>query len=412
MNRMKSSVILACLLCLFYVIVATVRLLIWFFVQRGSAADLGFVEAFGWNWLIPVFFSVLATIIIARQPQNRVGWLLMLPLVTALGVPGTILATPPTVLTPGWWLLLWYNGWSWIPGIFAIFLIPLYFPTGRPPSPRWNWVNWLALGMALFFILFIPFLDNIGPTNYDWTLPNPIGFIPSEVANGSFLIIWGIGLMTILLASLASLFVRYRRAQVVERQQIKWLLYAVGLFAIVYPTSYALGSKERDFVSGWAEGVFIASILAIGVAIAIAILRYRLFDIDIVIRKTLVYSVLTGLLALVYFGTVLLLEAFLGRALPGSSALVIVLSTLLIAALFAPLRRRVQNIIDRRFYRRKYDAEKVLAAFANYSRQETDPDRLAAELIRVVQDTMQPQGTALWLKPAVLNKRRPDNPPS
>jgi hypothetical protein len=303
------------------------------------------------------------------------------------------------VLTLGLWLLLWYDGWSWIPVIFAIFLIPLHFPTGYPPSPKWNRVNRLAIGMWLFFILVTAFIDRIGPLNYDWTLPNPVGFVPIESLEGPFLIVWGIGLVTISSASVASLVVRYRRAQVGERQQIKWLLYAGILFVIVYTVTYVLSDNEATgFARVWVDIMFLLSILAIGGAIAIAILRYRLFDIDVIIRRTLVYGVLTALLAVVYFGGVTLVGSVVSAISEQQSAISIVISTLAIAALLNPLRRRVQEFIDLRFYRKKYDAEKILARFAVTARDEVEMERLRSRLMEAVEETMQPEKADLWLR--------------
>ena len=402
----KRSVILAWSLCLLCVIGASVNLITQLFYQSGRPTLFDPMQAFGWGWALPVLFSVLAALIIARQPGNRVGWLLMLPaLVTAVS-PQWLLADPPAALTPGLWLWLWFDNWSWIPVLFPIILIPLHFPTGRPPSSRWNWVNWLAIGMWLFFMVLASFFDNVGLIDYEWVLPNPIGFIPNEVAEGPILIGWGIGLVTVVSASVVSLFVRYRRAQAVERQQIKWLLYAGAFFVVVYTAVYFVSDAQvHGFASGWAYLILLLSILAFPVVIAIAILRYQLFDIDVIIHKTLIYSVLTGLLVLTYFGSVLLLEnAF--RFLTGQkSAIVIVISTLIIAALFSPLRRRVQAFIDRRFYRSKYNAEKTLAEFAVTARDEVDLDQLAAELMRVVEETMQPESAGLWLRRFEVGQR-------
>jgi hypothetical protein len=389
---------LAWVLCAICVVAAVSQLIIWAIQLTASPSLFDLVQAFGWGLTLPVVFSILAALIIARQPGNRVGWLMMLIAFAAVSPIPNILASlpaPPTTLTPGLWLLLWFDGWSWIPVIFPIFLIPLHFPTGRPPSSRWNWVNWLAIGMWLFFIIFASFLDLIGPLSEAWTLPNPVGFIPSEVFQGPVLVIWSLGLVTLVLASVVSLFVRYRRAHIDERQQIKWLLYAGGLFVVVY-TLTAITSGEFNSI-GWVDLLFVLSILTIPAAITIAILRYRLFEIDLIIRKTLVYAAITLLLALVYFGSVVLLQqAF--RALTGQdSPVAIVISTLIIAALFNPLRVRVQEAIDHRFYRRKFDAQQALAEFAASARDEVELDQLTVHLLSVVQESMQPEQVSVWL---------------
>jgi len=362
------------------------------------------VEALGWGMAVPIVFAVLGALIVARQRDNRVGWLMMIVALVA-GNPASalmerLLSVPPQVLTPGLWLLLWFDGWSWIPLIFPIFLIPLHFPTGRPPSSRWNWVIWLAFGMWLFFVVSGSFLDTLAPTSSgDWSLPNPIGFIPNEVWNGPVLILWGIGLLTMVSASVVSLFLRYRRAQSVEREQIKWLLFAGALFVFVYGLTFFLTNPDDEWLNnGLNNLLFILSILALPVSIAIAIFRYRLYDIDVIIRRTLVYSALTVLLALVYFGSVISLQRLFG-VLTGveQSPLAVVVSTLAIAALFTPLRRRIQDAIDRRFFRRKYDAQQVLAQFALTARDETDLAALTGELARIAQETMQPEQVSVWL---------------
>jgi hypothetical protein len=395
---------LAWVLCAICVVAAVSYLIIWAIQLTAPPSLFDLVEAYGWGLALPVVFSILAALIIARQPGNRVGWLMMLIAFAAVSPVPRILASlpaPPTKFTPGLWLLVWLDGWSWIPVIFPIFLIPLHFPTGRPPSSRWNWVNWLAIGMWLFFIIFASFFDPVGPLSGAWTLPNPMGFIPIEVAEGPVLILWSLGLVTVLSASVASLFVRYRGAQVDERQQIKWLLYAGAMFGAVY-TLLVIGGGEFNSI-GWVDLLFVLSILTIPVTITIAILRYRLYDIDIIIRKTLVYGAITLLLVLVYFGSVVLLQqAF--RALTGQdSPVAIVISTLVIAALFNPLRKRVQDTIDHRFYRRKYDAQQALAAFAATARDEVELEQLTDHLLSVVQESMQPEQVSLWLRDGKRN---------
>ncbi len=399
----RNATRLAWLLSLLCIAGATVTLVLWL---MDSGAQLGLLELvtaiIGWHWGMPVVFSLLAALLVSRRPRNRIGWLLILPAL-ALGVPNALSPSPAAPLpdlTLGLWLVTWVNTWGWLLVIFPIFLILLYFPTGRPPSSAWNWVNWLAMGLALFFIALSAFFETLGA---DWKYPNPIGLVPDKVVNGPFMAAWGIALVTVSAASAISLFVRYRRAQIVERQQIKWLLYAGGIFVLVYALVIlmtASSGQESSFASGWLDLLLALSILTLPVAITIAILRYRLFDIDIIIRKTLVYAVLTGLLGLVYFGVILVLQSIFATVSGEQSPITIVVSTLVIAALFGTLRRRVQDFIDRRFFRRKYDAEKTLAAFAQFTRDETDLESLTAELQRVVSETMQPERATIWLKEA------------
>jgi hypothetical protein len=209
---------------------------------------------------------------------------------------------------------------------------------------------------------------------------------------------WLIGLIVLTLLCAAAPFVRYRRATGVEREQIKWLFYACGLFAIVYvPSGLDLGGTDT-YLEGILGVLFTLAIMAIPAAIAVAILRYRLYDIDVIIRKTLVYGALTGLLALVYFGSVVLLQGLFEALTGQSSPIIIVISTLLIAALFAPLRRSLQRAIDRRFFRQKYDAQRVLAQFAKTARDEVELETLTAELLRVTRETVQPENVSIWLK--------------
>jgi len=374
-------------------------------VRLPTATGQDMVDTVFFALLVPSF-SVLAAMIITRQPGNRVGWLMM---IIALGAVNpvpiilTFLLSPPSAITPAFWLLLWIDNWSWTPFVFPIFLIPLHFPTGRPPSPRWGWVNRLAIGLWSYFAVIVLFVDMLGPLNGGWEpLPNPYGFLPEKLLEPLFGIPWFIGLMTVLLGSVISLIVRYRRARSMERQQIKWLLYVGALFAVVYASLFF---DSDDPGVGWQDIAFFLSILAMPVAIGIAILRYRLFDIDLIIRKTALYAILTALLALVYFGSVVLLQAVVGRTAGAQSPLIIVLSTLLIAALFTTLRRRVQTVIDRRFFRSKYDAQRELDRFAQTARDEVALDALTKELMRVVQETMQPDKASIWLKPVDADKR-------
>jgi hypothetical protein len=283
--------------------------------------------------------------------------------------------------------------WIWYPGLILLLaFLPLYFPTGRLLSRHWKLV-------ALFAVVATAISMGMGavrPGDEETPgIPNPLGIAglsPSiaTMANVIILVWLSTGAL-----SAGSLVVRFLRAKGEERQQIKWLVYAVVLNVCA-----ALASNLflAAFLSSAAAVIFfLVTSESLWIAIGIAILRYRLWDIDIIINCTLVYSTLTLTLALLYVGCILLLRTLVAP-LTGGSELAIVASTLAIAALFTPLRRRIQNSIDKRFYRRKYDAAKVLAAFGATVRDETDLDALTGEMLRVVDETMQPQFVGLWLK--------------
>ena len=311
-------------------------------------------------------FGGTGALIVARQLRNTVGWLLLMegslvflyPLVSYF----ENLPVPPAEPSGAFALGLWFANWSWLLLIFPLLMIALHFPTGRPPSPRWNWLRVLAAGLVAFFMLvtaLAPELNGPGePT--PWRIPNPIG-----VVNLEFLLpVWIALLLMLAVASVASLFVRYRRGARTERSQIKWLLYAGTLFLVVYVQAFVFNNVSGTDAFSVALNL---SILTLPIAIAIAILRYKLYDIDLVIRRTLVYAIVTALLALVFYGGVILLQRLFTGVSGQASPIAIVASTLVIAALFSPLRRRVQNFVDRRFYRRKYDAQQVLAQFAVFA---------------------------------------------
>jgi len=397
-TKERRNRIVAWGLCLFAVIGITTYLAITLIdEQRRGVLDQSRIAEVTGLWFVAITFSILGALIIYHQPQNRFGWLLMLPAIARVLPIEKLVASPPATLTPGYWFLYWLNGWAWMLLIFPILLLPLHFPTGRPPSPRWRWVNWLALSMwgLLAFVYAFPrsFADN-------GMLPNPIGFLPPELPQQIWSsMLWSICLFLLAAGSVVSLFVRYRRAQTAERQQIKWLAYASALFVVVYSLVVSNGFTGQSTVNELLlTTLFSVSVFTFALAIGIAVLRYRLFDIDVIIRKTLVYAIMSGLLALVYFGSVVLLQNIVGGATDEQSPLVIVISTLMIAAMFGSLRRRVQSFIDRRFYRRKVNAQQILAKFAQTARDEVSLEALTAEMGRVVQDTMEPASVSVWLK--------------
>ena len=201
-------------------------------------------------------------------------------------------------------------------------------------------------------------------------------------------------------AATLAVFLRLRRAVGVERQQIKWFAYSAAIFAIgVVLIVIPLAIDTPPWYEWAATAIFAAISPAIAISIGIAILRYRLYEIDTLINRTLVYGVLTVMLVALYFGVIVLLQSLFIAFTGKQSTLAVVASTLLIAALFTPLRRRIQGFIDRRFYRRKYDARKTLEAFSAHLRNETELDALSDDLVGVVRETMQPAHVSLWLRP-------------
>jgi hypothetical protein len=301
--------------------------------------------------------------------------------------------------------------WLWAPtvGLLAVYLI-LLFPDGGLPSGRWRPLAWLS-GAIIVLVSFGSGLSP-GPIAELGGARNPFGLEGQpwfEYAANAGLVPF----LVCILASVVGLILRYRRSGGEERQQIKWIAFAAsvvglgfvgamvgGLVAFVFAPETWEGTADRAPL--WFDLLFSVVLLSFGgvpVAVGIAVLRYRLYDIDLIINRALVYGSLTATLAVLYFGSVVSLQAALRVLMGQESTLAIVASTLIIAALFSPLRRRVQDLVDRRFYRRKYDAAKTLAAFNARLRDETDLDALSDDLVGVAAATVQPEHASLWLRP-------------
>ena len=359
--------------------------------------------------------STVGALIAARRPDNRVGWILLTAGVAMAAGFSTgeyvefSLAEPPGRL-PGTEWIAWVAQWILVLGLGqALAFLPLTFPNGRLLSRGWRPVGWLAAATLTMIGLTLAFAP--GKLEEYPEIDNPLGL---RVLGGSFWdLLNGAGWVLLLASgvlSAASVVVRFRRAKGVERQQLKWFASAVALVAIGVVTvgaGYAFsGDPSTDAPTFLivAQLLMLASLIGLPIAVGVAILRYRLYDLDVIINRTLVYGALTILLAVMYFGTVVVLQEVF-RALTGQeSSLVVVASTLMIAALVVPLRRRLQSFIDRRFYRRKYDAAKTLAAFSTRLRDETDLDSLTDDLARVVRETMQPAHVSLWLRPDLTSE--------
>jgi hypothetical protein len=306
---------------------------------------------------------------------------------------------------PGGRVSAWIIGWLWVPINALLAFVALLFPDGKLPSPRWRPVGWLNGVMAVagsFAAAFLP-----GPSPWIAAIDNPFGVegwknIKSLVDGSLEALSYGV----FGVAGVVSLYFRFRRAGRVEREQIKWLAYA----GAVLLTGAILLYAGPDSLNGlWIRQVgfalWVIGFVGLPVAIGIAIFKYRLYEINIIINRTLVYGPLTAMLVLVYLGGVISMQYAFHTLTGQESQIAIVASTLAIAALFNPLRRRVQAFVDRRFYRRKYDAVKTLEAFSAKLRDETNLDRLGDELVGVVRETMQPAHVSLWLRPDTASKK-------
>jgi fumarate reductase subunit C len=356
-------------------------------------------------------FSTVGALVASHRPENSIGWLFLSgafiwilgELVLEYGVYA-LLTAPGAFPAGAWaaWFGTWARGIGWF--LIVVFLL-LLFPTGRLPSSRWRPLLWGAVGYVGYFTLAVW----LSPVSQDLRLTfvrNPLG-LELEIMK-LFADILYLTLPLLLLASAMAVIVRFRRSRGDERQQIKWFAYAVGVMVVLFTLWLSLELAGLVSVSSLA---FSVPLTGLPIAVGIAILKYRLYDIDLLINRTLVYGLLTATLAALYFGGVTATQAIF-RTLTGQEQqpqLAVVISTLVIAALFTPLRRRIQSFIDRRFYRSKYDARKTLEAFSAKLRDETDLDRLGDELVTVVRQTMQPEHASLWLHPdppALKDKER------
>src|SRR5918993_2179866 len=366
----------------------------------GSVGDAGYVVL---ALATVLTFTVVGAIVSSRHPRNPIGWIF-----STVG-----LVTGLDALTHGYtqfWLAsgrgsrsfgetaAWFGTWAWIFQTVALTFLLLLFPDGRLLSPRWRPAAWCAgLGISGFVVSYAldagplaDFPEVVNPYGVDSPLVRIVGIAGAVLLVGS------------MVASAISLIVRARRAGRVERQQMKWLAYGG---AVVVGLIFVAG-----LISIWSVRVSIAvtnlALLGLPLFTGVAVVRYRLYDIDFLINRTLVYGALTATLALVYFGSVATAQAIF-RTFTGQEEqpqLAIVVSTLVIAALFTPLRRRIQSFIDRRFYRRKYDVRKTLEAFSSTLRDETDLEALREDLVGVVGETMQPAHVSLWLRADTASK--------
>jgi hypothetical protein len=347
-------------------------------------------------WALALAFAAVGRLIASRQSDNAIGWLFLGAAVTAgLAALSSSYADYWVDSGAGPELLgrtaAWYASLSWIPWIVvpSTFLL-LLFPDGHLLSRRWRRVAWCAaLGMAGGFVT-----QGLTPgalEDYP-QVTNPYGVQTSALdpLNGLSLLLLAVGIA----GSAASLIVRFRRARGELRQQIKWLAFAGAIAAVTFIFGIALYDVVGEAVANVA---IMLGVLGLPLAAGIAILRYRLYDIDVVVNRALVYGALTATLGAGYLGGVLLLQLVLSGVTQGSG-LAVAASTLAVAALFRPARARIQEAVDRRFYRRKYDAQRTLEDFSARLRDQVDLAALSSDLSGVVTETLQPAHVTLWLR--------------
>jgi hypothetical protein len=364
------------------------------------------------SFVLFLAFPIVGALIASRRPRNLIGWICLADgllwmiisltdsyFVYGVARPGSV-PFPVAIGTIG-------DQWLWVPtiGLLGIYLL-LLFPDGRLPSRRWRP---LALLSAVVIVLS-SVAEGLapGPLENQGGVLNPFGVEAFPWLVGASYVLLPL-LPLCIFASAISMVLRYRRSSSEVRQQIKWIAFVgsfAGLSFLISMVSQlvvvAMRGDNLPQIPWWFEllsDVAVLGFAGVPVAIGIAVLRYRLYDIDIIINRTLVYGLLTVTLVALYFGGIVVLQRVFVLLTGQQSTLAVVASTLLIAALFNPLRRRIQSFIDRRFYRRKYDARKALEDYSAKLRDETNLEALNDELVGVVRETMQPAHVSLWLRP-------------
>lgn len=385
-----------------YVIIALVTLLFEFKDDHDLSAWLNDL----FNALMLLAFATVGSLIASRRPQNPIGWLFCIStLLWALGsalqeYTTYALITVPGSLPAGALMGIighWIGGIGW--QLMLTFLL-LLFPNGHLPSPRWRFLAWLiVLLLVIYSITFLlspyPYASSVIDPRL-LSVRNPVGIMIANDLLDQLSSTIPLLLFPIIIVCIVAVFLRFRRTRGIERQQLKWFTYGLSISILMIIIILILIFTTP---SGGPGALFYLSVVCIPISAGIAMLRYRLYDIDVLINRTLVYSLLTATLLCTYlvlvFGGQYLLASFLGP----NNAVALVVSTLLVAALFQPLRRRVQQLVDRRFYRSKYDAAQVVARFSETLRQEVDLEQLYERLLMVVQETVQPTHLSLWLRP-------------
>jgi MFS family permease len=388
--RPRGTTVLAGTLLCCYVVLQGWAL--WQIALGRAGADQAFAA-------LAIGFALVGALVASRVPRNALGWaLLVIALTLGWSTFSEVYVQGP--LRPGREWVAWTSAWSWyVWVVLAAVVVPLLFPTGRLLTRRWRPVGWLVA--AAFALSVVG--TGLRPGDLDMSVPvdNPVGLHRALPFLGVLEVVSNLLVATAFVLAAASVVVRFRRSRGVERQQLKWFALvgltclAAVLLAIVNVLVPVPSTRLAGTV-GWFTFLG-AAVVGLPVAIGIAILRHRLLDIDLVLHRTLVYGALTAALAGAYLASVLVLQVAL-RPVTRSSDLVVAVSTLGVAALFRPLRSRIQSWVDRRFYRRRYDATLVLTGFGRRLRDEIDVENVVADLRQVLDGTLQPSAVGVWLR--------------
>jgi hypothetical protein len=361
-------------------------------------------DAPGWQSAVAFVLTVMSFVLVGglvalRQPTNPIGWLMAtIGLLFALVVASSeasvwALRTGSLAKAAGEWISVPSSAWVLALGLGGTQL-PLRLPDGRLPSPRWRWYSRVTL--VLIAVSFVGMSVTPGRVQDVAGTANPIGVDSFKWLAATFLLV-----ILSFVGGVAASVVRYRRATARDRVQLRWIALGGAAFLAVYLLSFAvvaaLGLPDASAGADAIQSAAQAAFSALPIAIGYAILRHRLYDIDVVVNRTLVYGALTATLAGTYLGCVLILQLLLG-GLTGDSGLAVAGSTLAVAAVFRPARSSIQQLVDRRFYRRKYDARRTLEGFASRLRDEVDLGTLTVELGAVVSEALQPAHVSVWLR--------------
>ena len=342
--------------------------------------------------------SIVGALIVARQPRNAVGWILWVAGVTTFvsditSVYANFAVTPDGATLPGATFVAWLAPIGFFPSFIAILIfVPLLFPDGRYLSRRWRWVG--AFGAAVVGLVLAGIMFTPGPLEEYPTIVNPVGLAPIAGLQPLLLAASTWGFVIAAPLAIASAFVRFRRGSALERTQLRWFGAAAGLTVAVLVVSFAPGAQGDAAALAWLGGII--GLTLIPVAIGVAILRYRLYEIDRLISRTIGWAMVTGVLVGVFAALVVALETVFAP-ITKENTLAVAASTLVAFALFQPLRRRVQRAVDRRFDRARYDGQRTVDVFAEGLRSEVDLATLRTSLATTADEAVRPVSAAVWL---------------